>query len=188
MFRRLFTRNRRNEAIAYSLYGAIVAQARQPALYTEFAVPDTLDGRFDMIVLHGFLLFHRLKDETPEDRQVGQDVFDIFLKDMDGTLREMGVGDISVPKKLKKMAEAFFGRIRAYDEALMSGDRAKLVEAIERNVFPDGAPAGAGERIADYVQASVVGLAAQPLSAIRSGTLDYSSLPPSSLPPSSAAA
>jgi cytochrome b pre-mRNA-processing protein 3 len=177
MFRRLFTRNRRNEAIAYSLYGAIVAQARQPALYTEFAVPDTLDGRFDMIVLHGFLLFHRLKDESAEDRQVGQDVFDIFLKDMDGTLREMGVGDISVPKKLKKMAEAFFGRIRAYDEALLSGERAKLVDAIERNVFPDGAPAGVGERIADYVEAAVVALAAQPLPVILSGKLDYSSLP-----------
>jgi len=177
MFRRLFTRNRRNEAIAYSLYGAIVAQARQPALYTDFAVPDTLDGRFDMIVLHGFLLFHRLKDESAENRQVGQDVFDIFLKDMDGTLREMGVGDISVPKKLKKMAEAFFGRIRAYDEALLSGDHAKLVDAIERNVFPDGAPAGAGERIASYVEAAVVTLSAQPLATILSGDLDYSPLP-----------
>jgi len=177
MFRRLFARNRRNEAIAYSLYGAIVAQARQPALYTEFAVPDTLDGRFDMIVLHGFLMFHRLKDESPEDRQLGQDVFDIFLKDMDGTLREMGVGDLSVPKKLKKMAEAFFGRIRAYDEALVAGDRAKLVDAIERNIFPDGAPAGVGEQIAAYVEASVATLAAETLPAILSGRLDYASLP-----------
>ncbi|MCX5577545.1 ubiquinol-cytochrome C chaperone family protein [Kaistia terrae] len=180
MFRRLFTRNRRNEAIAYSLYGAIVAQARQPALYTEFAVPDTLDGRFDMVVLHGFLLFHRLKAESADDRQVGQDVFDIFLKDMDGTLREMGVGDISVPKKLKKMAEAFFGRIRAYDEALLSGDRAKLVDAIERNVFPDGAPAGVGGRIAGYMEAAVGTLAAQSLPTIFSGKLDYSPLPSSS--------
>lgn len=179
MFRRLFTRNRRNEAIAYSLYGAIVAQARQPALYTEFAVPDTLDGRFDMVVLHGFLLFHRLKDESAADRQVGQDVFDIFLKDMDGTLREMGVGDISVPKKLKKMAEAFFGRIRAYDEALLSGDRAKLVDAIERNVFPDGAPAGVSEGIASYMEATVGTLAAQSLPTILSGKLDYSPLPSS---------
>jgi cytochrome b pre-mRNA-processing protein 3 len=96
---------------------------------------------------------------------------------MDGTLREMGVGDISVPKKLKKMAEAFFGRIRAYDEALLSGERAKLVDAIERNVFPDGAPAGVGERIADYVEAAVVALAAQPLPVILSGKLDYSPLP-----------
>ncbi|WP_018181783.1 ubiquinol-cytochrome C chaperone family protein [Kaistia granuli] len=177
MFRRLFTRNRRNEAIAYSLYGAIVAQARQPALYTEFSVPDTLDGRFDMIVLHGFLLFHRLKSENESDRQVGQDVFDIFLKDMDGTLREMGVGDISVPKKLKKMAEAFFGRIRAYDEALESGDRAALGDAIERNVFPDGAPEGAAARIADYADSSVKSLAAQPLATLLTGDLAYSPLP-----------
>lgn len=179
MFRRLFNRNRRNEAIAYSLYGAIVAQARQPALYAEFGVPDTLDGRFDMVILHGFLLFHRLKTETEQDRQVGQEVFDIFLKDMDGTLREMGVGDISVPKKLKKMAEVFFGRIRAYDEALTEGDHAALVAAIERNVFPDGAPQGAAERIAAYAESSVASLAAQPLDAILSANLAYSPLPSS---------
>ncbi|BCP53361.1 ubiquinol-cytochrome c chaperone [Kaistia sp. 32K] len=176
MFRRLFARNRRNEAIAYSLYGAIVAQAREPVLYTEFAVPDTLDGRFDMVVLHGFLLFHRLKSESEADRQVGQDVFDIFLKDMDGTLREMGVGDISVPKKLKKMAEAFFGRIRAYDEALESGDHAALVDAIARNVFPDGAPEGAAERIADYAESSVRSLSTQTFDSILSGRLHYASL------------
>lgn len=179
MFRRLFARNRRNEAIAYSLYGAIVAQARQPALYTEFGVADTLDGRFDMIVLHGFLLFHRLKSESEADRQIGQDVFDIFLKDMDGTLREMGVGDISVPKKLKKMAEAFFGRIRAYDEALLSEDKTALVDAIERNVFPDGAPAGVAAQMAAYVDSTVNLLAAQPLDAILSSKLDFSA-PPSS--------
>jgi cytochrome b pre-mRNA-processing protein 3 len=179
MFRRLFNRNRRNDAIAYSLYGAIVAQARQPALYTEFGVPDTLDGRFDMVVLHGFLLFHRLKTETEQNREVGQEVFDIFLKDMDGTLREMGVGDISVPKKLKKMAEAFFGRIRAYDEALTAEDHAALVAAIERNVFPDGAPAEAGENLARYVESSVTSLAAQSLESILSADLAYSQLPSS---------
>lgn len=179
MFRRLFTRNRRNEAIAYSLYGAIVAQARQPALYTEFGVPDTLDGRFDMVVLHGFLLFHRLKTETEQNRAVGQEVFDIFLKDMDGTLREMGVGDISVPKKLKKMAEAFFGRIRAYDEALTEGDHGALVAAIERNVFPDGAPSGAAERLALYAESSVSSLAAQSLESVLSAELAYSPLPSS---------
>jgi cytochrome b pre-mRNA-processing protein 3 len=179
MFRRLFSRNRRNEAIAYSLYGAIVAQARQPALYTEFRVPDTLDGRFDMVVLHGFLLFHRLKTETETTRQIGQAVFDIFLKDMDGTLREMGVGDISVPKKLKKMAEVFFGRIRAYDDALTAGDHAALVAAIGRNVFPDGAPAGAAEQIASYVESSVSSLGAQSLDDILAANLAYSQIPSS---------
>lgn len=179
MFRRLFNRNRRNEAIAYSLYGAIVAQARQPTLYTEFGVSDTLDGRYDMIVLHGFLLFHRLKTETEQNRAIGQAVFDIFLKDMDGTLREMGVGDLTVPKKLKKMAEVFFGRVRAYDEALTAGDHAALVAAIERNVFPDGAPEGAAEQLALYAESSVASLAAQSLDEILSAELAYSKLPSS---------
>jgi cytochrome b pre-mRNA-processing protein 3 len=178
MFRRLFNRKRRNDAIAYPLYGAIVAQSRQPALYTDYGVPDTLDGRFDMVVLHGFLLFHRLKSETEENRAIGQEVFDIFLKDMDGTLREMGVGDISVPKKLKKMAEAFFGRIRAYDDALTAGDHATLVAAIERNVFPEGAPEGAAERLALYAESSVASLAAQSLAELRSANLAYARLAP----------
>jgi cytochrome b pre-mRNA-processing protein 3 len=179
MFRRLFTRNRRNEAIAYSLYGAIVAQARQPALYTAFRVPDTLDGRFDMVVLHGFLLFYRLKTESEANRAIGQEVFDIFLKDMDGSLREMGVGDISVPKKLKKMAEVFFGRVRAYDEALTAGDHAALVAAFERNVFPEGAAEGAAEQLADYTESSVSLLAAQSLDDIMAANLAYSHLPSS---------
>lgn len=173
MFSRLFARRRRNEAIAYSLYGTIVAQARQAALYAELNVPDTLDGRFDMIVLHGFMLFHRLKGEGEDDRRLGQDVFDIFLKDMDRSLREIGVSDIGVPKKLKKMAEAFYGRVAAYDSAISAGDRAALVDALSRNVFPDGGGEATVIRLANYVERAVAALARQPLAAILAGSIHF---------------
>lgn len=172
MFSRLFTRRRHNEAIAYSLYGAIVAQSRMPAFYARLDVPDTLDGRFDMIVLHGFLLFHRLKGEHADDRRLGQDVFDIFLKDMDRSLREIGVSDIGVPKRLKTMAEAFYGRVAAYDSAIASGDRAALVDALSRNVYPDGGGDAAGV-LADYVARAVGALSRQPLAALLAGALEF---------------
>lgn len=173
MFQRLFARRRRNEAIAYALYGAIVAQARQPALYADLNVPDTLDGRFDMIVLHAFLLFHRLKGEAADERRIGQDVFNIFLKDMDRSLREMGVSDIGVPKKMKKMAEAFYGRVAAYDSALSAGDRTALADALARNVFPDSGGEAPVPRLAAYVEAAAAAMAAAPLEAILAGRIDF---------------
>lgn len=173
MFHRLFARRRRNEAIAYSLYGTIVAQAREPALYRDWNVPDTLDGRFDMIVLHAFLLFHRMKSETPDERRIGQLVFDIFLKDMDRNLREMGVSDVGVPKKLKKMAEAFYGRVQAYDVAITAGDHAALADAITRNVFPDGGGEAGAKALTDYAEAAVRLLAAQPVDEILAGRIAF---------------
>lgn len=176
MFRRFFARARTNEAIAYSLYGAIVAQARQPGLYATFGVPDTLDGRFDMIVMHAFLLFHRLKGEGAGNRQLGQDVFNLFLKDMDQSLRELGVGDMGVPKKLKKMTEVFYGRVRAYDEALLAEEPGALVDAIERNVFAECAIAHDSAALAAYLRGAAEALAAQNRDAILSGALRFPSI------------
>lgn len=176
MFQRLFARRRRNESIAYSLYGAIVAQARQPALYRDFHVPDTLDGRFDMIVLHAFLLFHRMKGEGASERELGQGVFDVFLKDMDRNLREMGVSDIGVPKKLKKMAEAFYGRVRAYDESLSARDGTALAEAIDRNVFPDRSDPTAAAELSAYAFSVQTALAGIDTQSILEGRLDFPAL------------
>ncbi len=176
MFQHLFGRRRRNEAIAYSLYGTIVAQARQPALYADFGVPDTLDGRFDMIVLHASLLFHRLKHEAADHRRLGQDVFNLFLKDMDRNLREMGVSDIGVPKKLKKMAEAFYGRLAAYDSALSAGDGAALGAALARNVFPEGGGEHGVPRLVGYIEDAAREVASQPVEAILAGRLVFPAL------------
>ncbi len=134
MILRFFRRNDGGETIQ-RLYGAIVAQARNPAFYTDYDVPDTIEGRFEMILVHAFLLFHRLKDEGEERRSLGQKVFDAFCVDMDSNLREMGVGDLTVPKKMKRVAEAFYGRVGAYEAPLDARQADALGEAVLRNVY-----------------------------------------------------
>ncbi|MBS7546120.1 ubiquinol-cytochrome C chaperone family protein [Ancylobacter oerskovii] len=133
MILRFFRRDDGRETIQ-RLYGAIVASSRDPAYYTEYGVADSIAGRFEMILLHAFLLFHRLKDEGEAGKELGQRVFDAFCRDMDANLREMGVGDLTVPKKMKNVASAFYGRVGVYDAAL-GGPEAELVEALLRNVY-----------------------------------------------------
>lgn len=163
---------RRSVEEPYALYGAIVAQARHPALYAELAVPDTVDGRFDMIVLHAVLVFRRLRGEPPAIAERSQALFDLFMADMDRSLREMGVGDLTVPKRIKKMAEAFYGRLDVYVGALDAGDAAGLAAAIARNVFPDGAPAGVG-RLAAYALAAADRLAATAAADVVDGRIAF---------------
>jgi len=130
VFTKLFPRSAYS-AESHQLYSEIVGQARSPALYRTYGVPDTLDGRFELIVLHAFLLLNRLKDETAL-KPLTQDLFDVMFADLDQSLREMGVGDLSVGKKIKVMAQAFYGHMAAYEEAL---DQDTLVEALERNLY-----------------------------------------------------
>ncbi len=176
---RLFRRSETRATIE-RLYGAIVAQARQPAFYTDFCVPDTVEGRLELMMLHTFLLCRRLSGGTPAERAASQEVFDLFLADLDRTLREMGIGDLSVPKKMKKIGRAFYDRTAAYDAALADpahGElaRAELARVLARNIFEryEGAtPAGAAAAmaaLADYVRASEAALAAQPPEAFLRG-------------------
>lgn len=150
--------NRHAAGIAHSLYGAIVTQARAPVFYRDFGVADTIDGRFDMIVLHAFLVFEKLRALGPAGSALAQEVVDLFFLDMDRSLREMGVGDLAVPKRMRTMAESFAGRSAAYRGAAARGDRPALAEAIGRNVFPeaDGVPPGAAA-LANYVLAWLEG-------------------------------
>ena len=120
------------------VYMAIVTQARQPFLFGKAAAPDTFDGRFDVLVLHIYLVLRRLKHEDMARIGAGQVIFDLFFRDMDRALREMGVGDLSVSKKIKKMVEAFYGRIKAYDDALAEGAKEDMLTGvIVRNFYPD---------------------------------------------------
>lgn len=128
------------------VYEAIVAAARHPVPYADWGVADNLDGRFDMVALHMFLMLDRLKGE---DAAFRQRLVDEFFADMDRSLREMGVGDISVGKKVRKMAEAFYGRLAAYDAGLNQGKDAMAV-ALARNFFPEGGRNGAADKLADY--------------------------------------
>ncbi len=155
MFDRLLRRGRPEADIAARLYGAIVAQARQPAFYEHLGVADTVTGRFEMVVLHLSLMIDRLQ---PDDGGLAQTVFDLYCVDMDRSLRELGIGDLGVPHRMKKMTEAFYGRSRAYREAIAKADRAALVAAVERNVFSGDNPNAAA--LADYMLASATRLAA----------------------------
>lgn len=154
----------------FDLYGAAVAAARQPVLFAELGIPDTNRGRFEAICLFVSLVIRRCAAE-PDPRAGGlsQAVFDAMFADMDHTLREMGVGDLSVGKKNRELWEAFHGRARAYAAALDAGDGAALAEALARNLWPDGAPEGSAERLAAIAVAAAGSLAAQPFAALAAG-------------------
>ncbi len=176
MISRLF-RRRRAAGTIDALYGAIVAQARRPAFYVGYGAPDTADGRFDMIVLHLALLCRRLGREqgagaTPA-RELSQQVFDMFCADMDHNLREMGVGDLTVPKRMRAMGEAFYGRLEAYDRALAAPGDEELAAALARNVLGEAAPAAGARRLAAYVREAARRLDATPLAALAGAQLGF---------------
>src|SRR5258708_18558545 len=134
----LFRRRMRPDTIS-SLYGMIVAQARLPCFYREYAVADTVNGRFDLLVLHVAAVLDRLGEEA-ELRELGQALFDRFCQDMDHNLREMGIGDLSVPKEMQRMGQPFYGRAHAYKAALVASAQDALVEALARNIYGGGPP------------------------------------------------
>jgi cytochrome b pre-mRNA-processing protein 3 len=157
---RFFFRNRQDPAVA-ALYGRAVEQARSPAFYQSFGVADTIDGRFEMVVLHVAALVDALRDEAGALRPEGQALFDAFLADMEQNLRTIGVGDMSVPKKMKKMGQAFYGRFDAYRSAEGRDARAA---AMARNVLdaPVGPEAFALADYWDALAAAAPRTAAQP--------------------------
>jgi cytochrome b pre-mRNA-processing protein 3 len=168
MIFQFFRRTRDDPSIA-SLYGTIVAQARAKALYQRFRVPDTVNGRLEMLLLHVILLLRRLND-GPSGAPWGQAIFDQFCQDMDDNLREMGVGDLAVPREMRRIGEAFYGRQAAYVGALASSDPQALVEVLKRNVLEGGEGA---EMLAGYVRAAARALAAREISELRLGNLGF---------------
>jgi len=144
----LFRRNARQDTIS-TLYGTIVAQARLPCFYREYGVPDTVDGRFDLLVLHLTMVLDRLADD-PALRALGQALFDRFCQDMDHNLREMGVGDLSVPKEMQRIGEAFYGRAQAYRTALAQPGDDALVKIVMKNIYGGGP--GAPVPLAAYMR------------------------------------
>jgi cytochrome b pre-mRNA-processing protein 3 len=183
-----FRRNSQARTI-HALYGAIVAQARSVAFYADYRVPDTVEGRFDLIVLHLVLLLNRLGRRAEASRGLGQallgqallgqellgqELFDAFCRDLDANLREMGVGDLAVPKRMQAFAEAFYGRQAAYLAALDAADERVFEKALARNIFAAGNDAGATQ-LARYARAAVTGLDAQDDSALIRGAVVFPS-------------
>ena len=177
MWKRIFGRSDQEQE-AYAIYAALVSQARLPAHYLDGGVPDTLEGRFEMVALHAFLVLRRLRKVADADagqaQALNQKVFDILFDDMDQTLREIGISDLKVGKEIKGMAGAFYGRVGAYDEGLDSPDDVLLGAALQRNLY-------AGTEIAADVLARMVAYVRQTdadLAVVATGELLNGKVPP----------
>ncbi len=133
ILKKLFGSSKEYDA-ARKIYQKVVEAARQPEFYLEVEVPDNIDGRYEMISLHSFLVMRRLKKSGKKFQDLSQVVFDLMFQDMDQSLREIGVGDLAVGKRIKKMAQVFYGRIVAYETALEGGEES-LEEALARNHY-----------------------------------------------------
>lgn len=167
-FDRLLARNP-VKAAAKRLHDAATAQGRAPTLYLALGAADTVEGRFEMLTLHVILLVDRLKHEASA-ADVRQLLFDIYVRDLDGALREMGVGDLAVGKKMRKLGEAFYGRAKAYDTAFKAlPDEAPLADVVSRTALgdADGAP------LAAYVHRVRQALAIQPVEALIAGDVTW---------------
>jgi cytochrome b pre-mRNA-processing protein 3 len=156
-----------------TIYGMIVARAREPGFYEVFGVPDTVDGRFDLLVLHLWMVLRRLR--AGGQTQLAQGLFDHFCNDMDANLREMGVGDLTVPKRMQKFGEAFYGRSTAYDAAMEAGHEA-LAQALCKNVL-NGKKLEEARRLASYVEATLADMSARDEADFISGKWQFASIP-----------
>ena len=166
MLNLLRSRAARRQFVA-RLQEQLVARAREPMFFRDFAIPDTMDGRFDLAVLHAWLVLERLKAAQMGD--VAQALTDEIFVSFDEALREQGTGDMGMGRRMKAMANAFYGRLKAYGEAR---DSAALAEALARNIFRGAAVDTAA--LADYVGTVRAALAACP---VEEGVLDFGPLP-----------
>ena len=151
----------------------IVTQARLRAFYADYGVPDTVEGRFDLIVLHLVLLLRRLARDDDPAHSLGQRLFDAFCRDLDDNLREMGVGDLAVPKRMRRFGEAFYGRQAAYAAALDAADGQVFEEALARNIFQTDGIDHRAVRLARYALAALAKLDAQEQGAFIRGEVAF---------------
>lgn len=175
---RFFKQRRQAAEAARALYERAVAQARQPGFYTALGVPDSLDGRFDLVALHVILLLYRLKRERAAAARLAQCLFDVMFDDMDESLRELGVGDLGVGRRVKAMAKALYGRLAAY-EAGLAGDDRMLAAALARNLF--GTANAREDQLAAccaYLRREAAGLGDQPYAELRAGRVRFGPVPP----------
>jgi len=176
IWKRIFGRSAPEKDAAYLLYAQVVKQARSAEFYTGLGAPDTLEGRFELVTLHAFLLLHRLKNAGKEAKDMAQSVFDVLFDDMDQVLREIGVGDLAVGKKIKSMAALFYGRLNAYDAGIAAQDQT-LEDAIRRIIYAEMEPGDEQvHSLADYMRRAVADLERQETSSIMTGALHFPSL------------
>jgi cytochrome b pre-mRNA-processing protein 3 len=176
-----FRRNVHDRKI-HALYGMIVAQARSGAFYTDYGIPDTIEGRFELIVLHLVLVLRRLGRDPANTRALGgrrrseplgQLLFDAFCRDLDANLREMGVGDMAVPRRMRRFGEAFYGRQGAYQAALEGSVPRALENALARNIFERDSVDSGVIRRANYSRAAAAQLEAVDLETLVSSEMEF---------------
>lgn len=173
MFQSLF-RPRAAGRIGRALYEAAAAQARTPAFYLQLGVPDTTEGRFELYNLHVALLVRRLRGEGDHAAEVSQALFDAYVDHLDVALREMGVGDLSMGKKMRKLGEAFYGRAKGLDAALKAKSGDELTALLARTVFSDSG--GDAAALAEQVRRTAASLAGQPVEALLEGKVRWPNL------------
>jgi cytochrome b pre-mRNA-processing protein 3 len=161
----IFGRQLRSRRIA-ALYGRVVAGSRQQGFYAQLAVPDTIEGRYEMLVVHCYLVLRRLHALGRPAVSVSQDLFEFMLDDLDRSAREIGVGDMGIAKQMKRLGKGFYGRAAAYDTALNASDSALLAAALARNVLDSEAVMEAARGLATYVEAADVQLRSLDLNAV----------------------
>ena len=161
---------------AAQLYDQIATQARDPLLYTTLETPDSVMGRFEQTVLHAYVVFRALKNSGPKGAAMAQRVFDVMFESFDDALRELGVGDLSVGKKIRAMAENFYGRVGAYEKALdESDDHGALAAALSRHIYDVDAHACA-PALAAYIRKNDRLLPAQVKTMCEQGVVTFAPL------------
>ncbi|MGE0252363.1 MAG: ubiquinol-cytochrome C chaperone family protein [Dongiaceae bacterium] len=161
-------------AIVHRLYLSLVDAARRPVFYQQYGVPDTIDGRFDMLCLHMAITIYCLNN-LQETTDLKQQLFDLMFQDMDHNLREMGVGDLGVPRRIKAMMLAFNGRVQTYSAAFEMGDNQALAGAISRNIYREQKTANEKpvQDLAAYIRRQIAALQAQGLPAFQNAEIKF---------------
>lgn len=132
-----FRQKKHNRLIVERQYAALTSIARTPSFYTDLGVPDTVMGRFEMLSVVLILFFRRTARSPRSGQEIAQEIVDAFFQDVDHSIRELGIGDQGVPKRMKKLAGMFYGRLEAYASCLDKGEREELATALRRNIYPE---------------------------------------------------
>lgn len=169
----LFGKKNNNRAIVERQYSRLTSAARRPVFYTDLSVPDTVMGRFEMLSTVLILYFRRTRGSARTGQEIAQEIVDAFFEDVDHSIRELGVGDVSVPKRMKKLAGMFYGRLEAYSTALEKRDVDALADALRRNFHPDAGDAVISMRqLASYLMEADEQLSACSEDQVEAGLLD----------------
>lgn len=132
-----FRQKRHNRIIVDRQYAALTGVAREPVFYLDLDVPDTVMGRFELLSLVMILFFRRTRSADTSGQELAQEIVDNFFQDIDHSIRELGIGDQGVPKRMKKLAGMFYGRLESYAAALDQNNVGELAQALRRNIYPE---------------------------------------------------